>query len=382
MTEPAFLTSMIVKPIQYLVRSCFCAALIGSIALPAYSAATSAKKNVARRSTAATSATPVTQENVRFNEWKEVSAFITEMADKHQFDKAQLQTVFEQVRYVESARQLMRPAPAGKPKNWKAYRARFVEPYRIEAGVAFWNKYADALDRAQQQYGVPPEIIVGLIGVETIFGKNTGKFRVMDALTTLAFDYPDTPSRDARMQFFRSELENMLLMARESGVDPFAFKGSYAGAIGWPQFMPGSIHKFAVDFDGDGSINLTDSPVDAIGSVAHYLAMHGWKRNLPVTFPATLTSGEANPALLKTALSQGLRASYSLTDLKSFISTASSEAPANIQYGVIDLQNGDDATEYWLATDNFFAITQYNRSYFYAMSVIDLGRVISAAKEK
>lgn len=322
------------------------------------------------------------QENVRFNEWKEVSAFITEMVDKHQFDKAQLQTVFEQVRYVESARQLMRPAPAGKPKNWKAYRARFVEPYRIEAGVAFWNKYADALERARQQYGVPPEIIVGLIGVETIFGKNTGKFRVMDALTTLAFDYPDTPTRDTRMQFFRNELENMLLMARESGVDPFAFKGSYAGAIGWPQFMPGSIRKFAVDFDGDGSINLTDSPVDAIGSVAHYLAMHGWKRNLPVTFPATLISSETNPALLQTALSQGLRASYSLAELKTFISTASSDAPSNIQYGVIDLQNGDEATEYWLATDNFFAITQYNRSYFYAMSVFDLGRIISAAKEK
>ncbi|MBR7792932.1 lytic murein transglycosylase B [Undibacterium sp. FT147W] len=371
-----------VKSIQYLVRSCFCAALVGSIALPAFSATSSTNKAPVKRSNLTTSATPVTQENVRFNEWKEVSAFITEMVDKHQFDKVQLQTVFEQVRYVESARQLMKPAPPGKPKNWKAYRARFVEPYRIEAGVAFWNKYADALERARQQYGVPPEIIVGLIGVETIFGKNTGKFRVMDALTTLAFDYPDTPTRDARMQYFRNELENMLLMARESGVDPFAFKGSYAGAIGWPQFMPGSIRKFAVDFDGDGSINLTDSPIDAIGSVAHYLAMHGWKRNLPVTFPATLISSEANPALLQTALSQGLRASYSLAELKTFISTASSDAPSNIQYGVIDLQNGDEATEYWLATDNFFAITQYNRSYFYAMSVFDLGRIISAAKEK
>ena len=316
-----------------------------------------------------------------FEQWKEVSSFISEMVSKHGYTEAELKAIFKQAKYIETARQLMRPAPAGKPKNWKAYRARFVEPYRIEAGIAFWDKYADTLAKAEQEYGVPPEIIVGLIGVETIFGKQTGGFRVMDVLTTLAFDYPDTPTRDMRMQFFRGELENMLLMSREASLDPFVFKGSYAGAIGWPQFMPGSIRKYAVDFDGDGKINLTDSPVDAIGSVAHYLAVHGWKRNLPIAFPATLVLNEKSEQL-NTALGKGLQASYQLQDLKAIATTASSEAPSNIQYGLVDLQNGNDATEYWLATENFFAITLYNRSYFYAMSVFDLGRVIAAARQK
>ena len=321
------------------------------------------------------------KEDSHFEKWKEVSGFIADMASKHGFNEAELKATFKQVRYIETARQLMRPAPAGKPKNWKAYRARFVEPYRIEAGVAFWDKYADELSKAEQQYGVPAEIIVGLIGVETIFGKQTGGFRVMDVLTTLAFDYPETANREVRMQFFRAELENMLLMARESSLDPFVFKGSYAGAIGWPQFMPGSIRKYAVDFDGDGKINLTDSPVDAIGSVAHYLAEHGWKRNLPVAFPATLIVDDQAPAL-NNALGKGLLASYQLQELKTIATTASSEAPTNIKYGLVDLQNGKDATEYWFATENFFAITLYNRSYFYAMSVFDLGRVIAATRGK
>lgn len=329
----------------------------------------------------AAAATRAKKDEGHFEQLKEVSSFISEMVSKHGYTEVELKAIFKQARYIETARQLMRPAPAGKPKNWKAYRARFVEPYRIEAGVAFWDKYADALAKAEQEYGVPPEIIVGLIGVETIFGKQTGGFRVMDVLTTLAFDYPDTPTRDARMQFFRAELENMLLMSREASLDPFVFKGSYAGAIGWPQFMPGSIRKYAVDFDGDGKINLTDSPVDAIGSVAHYLAVHGWKRNLPVAFPATLNVTEKNEQL-STALGKGLQASYQLQDLKAIATTASSDAPTNISYGLVDLQNGNDATEYWFATENFYAITLYNRSYFYAMSVFDLGRVIAAARQK
>ncbi len=338
-------------------------------------------KKAAANAAAAAPAAKAKKDEGHFEQWKDVSSFISEMVSKHGYTEAELKAIFKQAKYIETARQLMRPAPPGKPKNWKAYRARFVEPYRIEAGVAFWDKYADALAKAEQEYGVPPEIIVGLIGVETIFGKQTGGFRVMDVLTTLAFDYPDTPTRDMRMQFFRGELENMLLMSREASLDPFVFKGSYAGAIGWPQFMPGSIRKYAVDFDGDDKINLTDSPVDAIGSVAHYLAVHGWKRNLPIAFPATLVLNEKSEQL-NTALGKGLQVSYQLQDLKAIATTASSEAPTNIQYGLVDLQNGNDATEYWLATENFFAITLYNRSYFYAMSVFDLGRVIAAARQK
>ncbi|MEB0176521.1 lytic murein transglycosylase B [Undibacterium sp. CCC1.1] len=318
---------------------------------------------------------------VHFEQWPEVAAFSNDMASKHGIDPAYLRAVFARTRYIESARQLMRPAPAGKPKNWQAYRARFVEGKRIAAGLAFWDKYSATLERAQKQYGVPAEIIVGLIGVETIYGQHTGSFRSIDALTTLAFDYPETPTRDARMQFFKQELESLLLISKESEIDPFAFTGSYAGAIGWPQFMPSSIRAYAVDFDGDGKINLSTSAVDAIGSVANYLAAHGWKANLPVAFPATLTGSEAHTAELQSSLSQGLKATYLLSELSGFLSTASSAAPSTIQYGVVDLQNGDAATEYWLGSENFFAITQYNRSYFYAMSVFELGRVIAIARE-
>ena len=174
------------------------------------------------------------------------------MVERNGFSRPELEATLGKVRYIERAIQLMKPAPPGRPKNWQAYRARFVEPVRINAGVAFWNEQADALARAQAQYGVPAEIIVGIIGVETVYGRNTGNFRVMDAITTLAFAYPDTPNRVARMKYFRGELENTLLLARESGIDPFSLSGSYAGAIGWPQFMPGSIRRYAVDFDGDG----------------------------------------------------------------------------------------------------------------------------------
>lgn len=363
-----------------LLLSSLCSILFSALLLhPANAHA--AKKKKKKKPVAALTAR-AKQEDVHFSEWKEVTVFSARMAAQHGFEPAQLKQVFEQTRYVASAIQLIKPAAPGRPKNWQAYRARFVEPHRIEAGVAFWDKYAEELARAEQQYGVPAEIIVGLIGVETIFGQNTGGYRVMDALTTLAFAYPETPHRDARMEFFRGELENMLLLAREAGLDPFVFKGSYAGAIGWAQFMPGSIRQYAVDFDGDGKIDLTGSPVDAIGSVANYLALHGWQKNLPVAFPATLNGADTSSLTLNAALSQGLRATYALQDLRSLVSSASTDLPSQIRYGLIDLQNGDEATEYWLATDNFFAITQYNRSYFYAMSVFDLGRVINAARAR
>jgi membrane-bound lytic murein transglycosylase B len=321
-------------------------------------------------------------EFAHFSQWKDVTEFIDQMVLRHGFNKSELDARFDQVRYIESAIQLMKPAPAGKPKNWKAYRARFLDNYRLEAGIAFWDRYADALTRAESQYGIPAEIIVGLLGVESVYGRNTGNFRVMDALTTLAFAYPDTPTRVARMEFFRSELESILLIARDSSTDPFSYTGSYAGAIGWPQFMPSSLRTYAVDFDGDGKINLMNSPVDAIGSVANYLALHGWKRGLPTVFPATLTATEGEIPQLSTFLGQGLKATYQLAELKTIATTASPEVPTDLAYGLVDLQNGTEATEYWIGTDNFFAITQYNRSYFYAMSVIDLGRLIASARQK
>ncbi|HEY8607397.1 MAG TPA: lytic murein transglycosylase B [Noviherbaspirillum sp.] len=318
-------------------------------------------------------------EFANFTQWKDVSAFLDRMAAEHQFDRAALESLFNQVRYVESTVRLIKPAPPGKPKNWKAYRARFIDPVRIRAGVEFWETHAQALAQAEEKYGVPAEIIVGIIGVETVYGRNTGNFRVVDALTTLAFDYPQTPNRDARMHFFRGELENTLLYARDAGIDPFSLFGSYAGAIGWPQFMPGSIRRYAVDFDGDGRIDLRNSPVDAIGSVANFLVEHGWKSGEPVVFPATIAATESTRAW-EMFLGQGLEAKYRLEELQAAGVQSNPGTPPEILFGLVDLQNGDAPTEYWLGAGNFFAITKYNRSFFYAMSVIDLGREVRRAR--
>lgn len=323
-----------------------------------------------------------TGEYANFSQWKEVADFMDQMVVKHGFNRADLEATLRKTHFVESAIQLMKPAPPGRPKNWAAYRARFVEPIRINAGLAFWETHASALARAEAQYGVPAEIIVGIIGVETVYGRNAGNFRVMDAVTTLAFAYPNTPTRVARMEYFKGELENTLLYARENGVDPFSLLGSYAGAIGWPQFMPSSIRKFGIDFDGDGRIDLRKSPVDAIGSVANFLVEHGWQRGQPIVFPAAVAApgvtGENTG--WDRFIGQGLEAKYRLDELKNSGVVLGLELPTDITYGLVDLQNGQEPTEYWLGTANFFAITQYNRSFFYAMSVIDLGRAVRSAR--
>lgn len=320
-----------------------------------------------------------TGEQVNFREWKAVADFEEEMASKHGFDPDALKALMAQVNYIDSAVQLVKPAPPGKPKNWQAYRERFVEPVRIDAGVAFWNENAAALARAEAQYGVPAEIIVGIIGVETVYGRNTGRFRVMDVLTTLAFAYPDTPNREARMAFFRGELENTLLLARKESVDPLSLIGSFAGAVGLPQFMPGSILEYGVDFDGDGRIDVRNSAADAIGSVANFLVQHGWQagQSGPVAYPADVSPNRAWEGFI----GQGLAAKFTADELAAAGAVSAAPLPAGRLFGLIDLQNGAEATEYWLATDNFFAITHYNRSYFYAMSVVELGRAVRLAKD-
>jgi membrane-bound lytic murein transglycosylase B len=317
-------------------------------------------------------------EQVNFREWKAVADFEEDMVARHGFEREALKGLIAQVNYIDSAVQLVKPAPPGKPKNWQAYRARFIEPVRIDAGVAFWNEHAATLARAEAQYGVPAEVIVGIIGVETVYGRNTGRFRVMDVLTTLAFAYPETPNRDARMAFFRGELENTLLLARKSNIDPLSLVGSFAGAVGLPQFMPGSILAYGVDFDDDGRIDLRGSAVDAIGSVANFLVRHGWRADLagPVAYPANVSPGRAWEGFI----GQGLAAKFSAAELAAAGAVSEAALPAGLLFGLIDLQNGAEATEYWLATDNFYAITHYNRSYFYAMSVVELGKAIRAAR--
>ena len=361
------------------VFACF-ALMLSVLASDVAAAEDAAPKSTARR--VQKPVTDVDGEFADFTQWKEVSEFIERMVSEHSFDRIELEKLFRQTRYVESAIRLMKPAPAGKPKNWHAYRARFIDPIRINAGVRFWNENVEALARAEAQYGVPAEIVVGIIGVETVYGRNTGNFRVMDAITTLAFDYPDTPTRAARMAFFRGELENTLLLARDSHIDPLSLLGSYAGAIGLPQFMPGSIREFAVDFDNDGKVDLRNSAVDAIGSVANYLSKHGWRSGAPIVFASTVSAADGNGARAwDQFIGQGLEAKFNVSELKAAGVDPSVQIPDDVLLGLVDLQNGTAPTEYWLGTANFYAITQYNRSYFYAMSVLDLGHAVRVARD-
>ncbi|SHH15625.1 lytic murein transglycosylase B [Massilia sp. CF038] len=313
-------------------------------------------------------------EQVNFLEWQAVRAFIDDVALRQGFPREELEALFRQIRYVDSAVQLVKPPPVGKPKNMNAVRALMIEPVRINAGIRFWNEHAETLARAEKEFGVPAEIIVGILGVETVYGRNTGRFRVLDVLTTLAFAYPEAPNQAARMAFFRGELENTLLLARKNALDPFTLLGSFAGAIGMPQFMPGSVLAYGVDYDNDGNLDLRNSAVDAIGSIAHFLQQHGWQANQ--TGPLVYLAHVAPEREWERFVGQGLAAKFTLQEITAAGVASANRPPPERLYSLIDLQNGADATEYWLASDNFFAITQYNRSYFYAMSVIEVGRAV------
>ena len=332
---------------------------------------------VAAAGAAVASVVDTDNEHVNFLEWQPVREFIDGMVAQHGFERAALETLFGQVRYIDTAVQLVKPAPPGKPKNWQAYSARFIEPIRIRAGVRFWEANAEALKRAEAAYGVPAEIIVGIIGIETIYGRDTGRFRVLDSLTTLAFAYPDAPNRNDRMQFFRSELEKTLVLARKENIDPFSLLGSFAGAVGMSQFMPSNILKYGVDYDGDGIVDLRNSAADAIGSVANFLVAHGWDRN--ATGPSVFAA-EVAPSMAWEPVLGGLEARYDPAELQGAGVVTRTALPEQRNYGLIDLQNGAAPTEYWVANGNFFAITKYNRSYFYAMSVIELGRAVRLSR--
>ncbi|NDP43300.1 MAG: lytic murein transglycosylase B, partial [Aromatoleum sp.] len=220
----------------------------------------------------------------------DVRAFIDEMVTEHGYDRAALKRVFAAARYQPQILTAMQ-RPLLEPPKWYDYAPQFLSPARIDAGVAYWNASAAELDRAEAEYGVPAEIVVAILGVETFYGRYTGRYRVLDALVTLAFDYP------RRAAFFRGELKQFLLLARELDVAPTASKGSFAGAMGVPQFMPGSYRNFAIDFDGDGRTDLWTSDADIVGSVAHYLARHDWARGQPVLLPATIADGHRDVVL-------------------------------------------------------------------------------------
>jgi len=261
------------------------------------------------------------------------------------------------------------PKKSGKKRSWTRYRNQFIEPVRIQRGVDFWNDNAQVLAEASARFGVPQEIIVAIIGVETIYGRNTGNFNVAEALATLAFDYPP------RADLFRRELENLFLLAKEQGRDPLIFEGSYAGAMGYPQFLPSSVRNYAVDFDGDGRIDLETSPADAIGSVARYLSMHGWEMGGPVAIRAHVESAAA----VKPLIDAGIDPVFSEEDFTGHQVLPLESYPSTQRAALIDLESHGDATEYWLGFRNFYVITRYNRSSFYAMAVFGLSQALKNA---
>jgi membrane-bound lytic murein transglycosylase B len=302
--------------------------------------------------------------------------FADDLAERRNLDREWVRQAIGQARMLPTVARLMQPAAMGVAKNWHLYRSRFVEPIRIRAGVRFWQENAAALSRAEATYGVPAEVIVGIIGVETIYGQQTGNFRVMDALATLAFDFPENHPRSAeRSAYFRSELEQVLTLADRNGIDPFELRGSYAGAMGLPQFMPSSWNRYAVDFDGDGHIDLQGSAEDAIGSVANYLRAYGWKPGMPATYPVELDTSDVQRATL---LAPDILPTF---DAAAFNAQGAHLGAAALQHvgplALIELQNGSGPASYVAGTENFYVITRYNWSSYYAMAVLDLGRAVA-----
>jgi membrane-bound lytic murein transglycosylase B len=297
----------------------------------------------------------------------EVRAFAAEMVERHGFRPGELDRVLAGARYLDSVVTLMTPAKVGE-RSWQNYRANFLNPRRVESGAAFWRQNAKALERATAVYGVPPEIVVAIIGVETEYGRNTGSFRVLDALATLAFDYP------RRAEFFRGELEQFLLLARETRSDAGSYRGSYAGAIGIPQFMPGSIRRYAVDFDGNGRIDLRASPTDAIGSVANFLAQHGWLAGAPIAAPAEVAGDRYR--LLSDGGVDPERTAGELREADVvFDESIGDETPSVL----IELESPGAPSEFLVGLQNFYALTRYNRSSFYAAAVRELAAEVKAA---
>jgi len=301
-----------------------------------------------------------------YGERREVQAFIQDMVQRHGFIEAELTYLFSRVRRTEQVLEAIE-RPAERTRTWREYRAPFMEERRIADGIVFWKSHRGALARAEKTYGVPAEVIVAIIGVETFYGRNTGKWRVVDALSTLAFDYP------ARSNFFRSELENYLLFARDGNLDVFAMRGSYAGAMGLPQFMPSSARRYAVDFDKDGTVDLRRSATDAIGSVASFLKQHGWRKGAPVLVRARV-SGDAWRSLASGGFEPKVPVAKWLEAGVQVDRDGLEELPATL----VELDAGDLR----LGLRNFYVITRYNRSAMYATAVHDLSQALRARAPK
>jgi membrane-bound lytic murein transglycosylase B len=292
-----------------------------------------------------------------------VQAYIDTLETRHGFDPQELNRIFYQTRKREDVLKAI-ARPAEKELKWFEYRRLFMDKRRIRDGIRFLQRYRPELQRAQREYGIPPEIIVAILGVETRYGQVQGRYRIMDALTTLGFDYPP------RSRFFRNQLTEFLLMAREQGYDPLDIKGSYAGAMGYPQFMPSSFRHYAADFDGDGRIDLWKDPLDAIGSIANYFKHHGWAQGQFVVSQATVT-GER----YQEGLQRKLKPEHTVLELTALgwqpnLALRPGQPARGIKL------DGEQGTEYWVTLQNFYVITRYNHSTLYAMAVYELSEAL------
>jgi len=307
-----------------------------------------------------------------FADRPEVQSFIRELVERHAFDAGELHAVFTRARREEAVLTAVQTQPEALARSWVDYRATFVNERLVRAGLAFWREHRSQLERARRTYGVPEEIIVAILGVETFYGRNTGRWRVIDALATLAFDYAP------RAPYFRGELENYLLFARETELDVFALKGSYAGAIGIPQFMPTSYLRYAVDFDGDGVSDLSGNAADAIGSVGNFLKQHGWRRGEPVQLGARVNGDSHGAYADGNPLPRHTLEELTLAGIES----RGAPLPAGTRAALLELRSPERPSEYRLGLQNFYVLTRYNRAVFYAMAVSDLGEALRAASAR
>ncbi len=297
----------------------------------------------------------------------EVEAFVAEMNREYGFAPEPLTALLGQASRQQSILDAI-SRPAERVRPWKEYRPLFLTPARISQGQAFWRQHEAVLARAEAEYGVPARFIVAIIGVETFYGRNTGNYRVIDALSTLGFDYPP------RQPFFRQQLKEFLLLAREQQLDPLQPRGSYAGAMGLPQFMPGSFRSYAVDFDHDGHIDIWKNPADAIGSVANYFRQHGWQPGETVAVRARIRDGQA-----ARGLSAGLEPDTTPARLQA-AGWQPESAIAPDAAAVAFRLEGEAGDEYWIGLRNFYVITRYNHSLMYAMAVNQLAEKLADAR--
>jgi membrane-bound lytic murein transglycosylase B len=311
-----------------------------------------------------------------YAEREEAMRFAEEMAERRNIDPAWARRMLGEAQNLAVVSRLMQPAPAATAKNWALYRSRFIDPVRIRAGVRFWQEHRRTLEAVETQYGVPAEMIVGIVGVETIYGQQMGDFRVLDALATLSFDIPATHPRAAeRAQYFRGELEQFLAFHHQARSNPLLPRGSYAGAMGMPQFMPSSLARWGVDYDGDKKVDLAASPDDVIASVANYFKGYGWVTGMPTHYPVRFDKEKLD---LDALLAPDILPTFGVASFEA--RGAVLEGPALEHKGplaLIELQNAGDPPTYVAGTENFYAITRYNWSSYYAMAVIELGEAVA-----